>query len=208
MAVDYLNWIADENPHKLRKPPMWFLKMLFDRDAALVILPSRTGRKYLLARRREFSMRVPMLVKAHNTLMKQTRGSDGDMLANHNLQGVDSIVGHVHGTWSPTIIADLKARDMWSAGGADQYIANLENQEQQQEQAKRKSLLNDIDHRARDAWRSLQARTGQRNQHSNQHHRKTVKMLKSKTSSPLPSSRTAGSGFDVTAAFAERVALN
>jgi hypothetical protein len=202
MAVDYRNWIADQNPHKLKKPPMWFLKMLYDQDAALVILPSRTGRAYLMARRREFSMRVPLMVQAHNTLMRQTRGLDGDMLATHNLQGVNYLTGNVYGTWSPGIIQQLKDRDIWAAGGADKYIANIEEAEAKEVRNKRKQLLDNIEHRAGDAWRSYTARTGQRNQHSNFTHKKAtkVKMLRTKLS-PQPSSSTEQSGFSVDVGF-------
>lgn len=210
MAVDYRNWIADQNPHGLPKPPMWFLKGLFDQDAALVILPSRVSKKYILARRRELSMRAPLMVKAHNKLMQATRGGDGDMLASHNLQGVDSIVGNVHGAWSPAILADLKSRDMWAAGGADKYIEKLEADEKKVRDNKRKKVLDDMDHRARDAWKSYQARTGQRNQHSNFTHSRAsnVKMLKKRFKSSLSSS-TAGSGFSVDAHFAgPRTALD
>lgn len=194
------NWIPDRNRFSAPKPPEWFLKALWDQDAQLVILPSRIGRKYILARRRQKSSAVPVLVKAHNKLMIDTRGSDGDMLASYNLLGVDTIKGNIHGTWSPAILQELRERDMWP-GGADKFIDKLEEGERKVEATKRANFQSDMEHRAGDAWRSLQARTGQRNQHSNAGHKKSAKVSKP---SRQPSSSTAGSGFQVHSGFTGR----
>lgn len=197
MAVDYQNWIADENRFSAPRPPMWFLRMLWDQDAMLVILPSRIAPKYILARRREKSNRVPVLVAAHNKLMAETRGSDGDMLAHYGLQGVESITGPLGGSWSPAIIQQLKERDTWAVGGADAYTDQLEAAEKKVAETKRAAWLDDMDHRAKDAWRSYKARTGQRSQHSNAGHKKAAKVMKQR----VPSSSTAGSGFSVVSGF-------
>src|SRR6267142_447898 len=161
------NWIPDINRFGVPKPPAWFLKALCDQDAALVILPSRCRRVYLLTRRRRLSLRGPALNAAKNNLLRDTRGSAGDLLATHNLEMVGTITGYMNGSWSPTILRDLKERDTGAAGGADAYIARIEAAEAAALRKKRTDLLDSIDHRARDAYRSLQARTGQRNQHAN-----------------------------------------
>jgi len=181
------NWIPDINRYNLPKPPQWFLTRLWDLDVALVVVPARTGRKYLLARRRERSLRVPMIVENLKASAlknhKRVKYSDGDLLTSLNLVAVDTIVGNFHTGWSGAdmIFADLRMRDMWANGGVDAFIKRVEEQEEAVQVAKRKQLLDDIDHRAGDAYRSYQARTGQRN-----HTAKNVAVTNS-----VPSSRTA-----------------
>jgi hypothetical protein len=199
------NWVADVNRFNLPKPPAWFLKILWDQDAALVVLPSRQGRKYLVGRRRERSRIVAGITQAvlNEKVHQHVPYSDSAMLESYRLVKVDaitSITGNAAtGSWmtsSPEILKDLRDRDMWSAGGADAYIAKIEGEEAALVAEKRAKLLDDIDHRARDAWRSLQARTGQRNHHAG-NHKSAVKVIKS----PLSSS-TAGSGLGSSAFFA------
>lgn len=167
------NWIPDTNPFRLPQPPSWFLKLLWDQDAGLVMLPSRQGRKYLLARRRERSQtmhRIAINEKVHRRVPQ----SDGDMLESRHCVLVDtitSITGNAGtGSWmasAPGILQSLRNRDMWAAGGADKYNDKLLADEALVADRERQRLLDDIDHRARDAWRSYQARTGRRNQHAN-----------------------------------------
>jgi hypothetical protein len=189
--MPYANWIPDTP--KLPAPPDWFLKQLWDLDDALVVLPSRARRAYILARRRNLSNRVPMLVKADYVLQRATRGNDADMLAHYNLVFVDVITGaNMHGTWSPLIFDDLRARDIWRNGGAEKVNQTLLEQEQAAKNKKRAKWLDDLDHRSRDAWRSYQARTGQRNQHANEGHKKAARVYKQSSRS------TAGSGIVIT----------
>lgn len=169
------NWLPDVNRYKAPKPPAWFLKALWDQDAMLVILPSRVRKAYVLARRRDKTyINAPMMVAAHNDLLRKTRGSDGDLLATHNLLMVDYINGNIHGTWSPAIIADLKSRDTWAAGGGYAFADKLDAQDAKDREKKARDLADSMEHRARDAYRSLQARTGQRNKHANDSHKKTA----------------------------------
>jgi hypothetical protein len=172
LTIETRNWQPDINRFNQPKPPSWFLKAMWDQDAALVILPSRTRENvYLIGRRRELSLRVPYLVKPPADLMKKSRYSDSDMLAERKLVMVDVIKGNAHvGHWNPAMLQQLKDRDMWEAGGADAFIEKMEAREKAADAAKRKTMIDDIDHRARDSWRSLQARTGQRNQHANSRH--------------------------------------
>lgn len=198
------NWIEDTNRFSLPKPPAWFLKALWDQDAELVILPSRLRKVYLVGRRRRSTLRVPLVAKAHDALLKKTRGSDGDLLAAHNLLPVDIIKGKIGGSWSPMILQELRERDTWAAGGAEKFADKLDAQDKAREQAIRKATTDDIEYRAKDAWRSYQARTGQRNQHANAFHKKAAKVVRGKLSPHQPSSGTAGSGFTVTSAFVGR----
>lgn len=183
------NWIPDVNRFALPTPPEWFLKAIWDLDAGLVLLPSRMQRKYVLARRRSASLAMKKIadMTMSSRLRKDTPAtsySDGDMLSEYSLVLVDSIrsrVGDVaQGSWmrsAPAILAELRARDMWANGGGEKYSDRLEAVEKEQEEKKRKALLDDIDHRARDAWRSYQARTGQRTRAGHGQPRSRVKLV-------------------------------
>lgn len=159
------NWIPDINRWNLPEPPAWFLRAMWDQDSALVLIPSRTQRKYLIARRRAQSSTI---LKVFRNLSRENEArrvnfSDGDMLDHLNLVPVDAITGNVYGgTWSTVMLAQLKARDTWTHGGGDKYTDQLEANEQKIVDDKRAVLLDNLDHRARDSWRSYQARTGQR----------------------------------------------
>lgn len=167
------NWIPDLNPHHLPKPPAWFLKILWDHDAGLVVLPSRQVRRYVLARRRERSKLVANVLERveQQSGPSLCSGSDAEMLKRYKLVKVDGI-NCVHGNYhaaswmtsTPGLLSDLRSRDMWAAGGFEKYHAQLLADEKQAEDTKRAEMLDSIDHRARDAYRSYQARTGQRNQ--------------------------------------------
>jgi hypothetical protein len=185
------NWLPDINRWKIPAPPQWFLTQLWDLDCGLVILPSRRRRLYILARRRELSLRAPLLVKKHNELLRQSQGSDGDMLATYNLQHVDVIKGTIGGSWSPAIFADLRARDTWTIG-AEKYADKLDETDKATAAAEKAVWIDDIDQRAKDSWRSLQARTGQRNHHARNSGQRVKK------SPHQPSSSTAGSGIVIT----------
>lgn len=175
-ATETSNWIPDVNRYGIPKPPAWFLKVLWDQDSALVLIPSRQSRKYILARRRDRSKVIANIVQHEidERIHKRVRYSDSDMLAQYKLVVVDSIrsiTGNLHqASWmasTPEMMQELRERDMWAAGGAEKYIEKIEERERTAAQKKRANLLDDLDHRAGDAWRSYQARTGQRNQHAN-----------------------------------------
>lgn len=159
------NWIPDTNKFMLPAPPAWWLTRLQDFDADLVVFPSRLRRSYILARRRSQTLRRPELVKLDGELLKQTAAGDGQVLAQHDLVFVDQIVGW--GNFTTGIFNQLRARDTWRVGGGENYADILDAKDADLTARKRRTFLDDIEHRAGDAWRSYQARTGARNQHAN-----------------------------------------
>lgn len=182
------NWIADRNRYGLPEPPAFVLTAFHNQDAALVLVPSNQQRKYLLARRRTLSRDMSAIVRktrdgAAATLKQLPRFAESDsaMLERLDLVLVDSIT-HVHGnvangSWMrslPGLLAELRARDTWATGGADKLTDRLEAAERATEDRDRATLHDNIEHRARDAWRSLQARTGQRNQRASSGRAKIV----------------------------------
>lgn len=154
------NWIATENTFKLAAPPQWWLKQLHDYDSQLVVFPSRTRMAYILARRRSHSNAMAELDRLDKDLIRKSAGLDGDIIANHNLIYVRHLIGNT--IRRPEIFQWLKDHDTWANGGAEKVAQAIEDAEVSAAQKKRQTMLDNIDHRARDAWKSYQARTGRR----------------------------------------------
>ena len=161
------NWLPDLNRFNLPEPPEWWLKRLHDQDDALVLFPSRLRpNTYVLARRRGFSARLRRLLTGAAVYNPAKSGGDGDVLAAHHLVYVAHVAGTI-GQWTTAIFQQLREWDTWAAGGGDAVANTLEQQEIYTSSKIHADLIDSIDHRARDAWRSYQARTGQRNQRAN-----------------------------------------
>lgn len=149
------NWIADINPFNLSEPPAWWLAKLYDFDHMLVLIPSRKQSKYMLARRRQLTAGIG------DVAMLDNKNPDTLMLYSHQAVPVGYL--NFSGNWTiDSLLADLKARDVWAHGGADKVIAIVEDAEADAEIKRHRELRDNMDHRARDAYRSLKARTGQR----------------------------------------------
>jgi len=154
------NWIPDINRCKLSAPPEWWLKGLADFDADLVLIPSRQEMfVYRVARRATKSQGIGTAVIA-----AVDRQADTVMLAQHRLVPVTTI--RTMGTWSYNnlyqLTHTLADRDIWRHGGASKVAERLDMNDQQERMKVDATIAADADYRARDAWRSLQARTGQR----------------------------------------------
>ena len=148
-----VNYIRDRNRFHLSAPPPWIQQQLFDFDPLLVIIPSRQLACFHLARRSKVTLSPDLLLCAEN---------DTKMLAEHGLVPVTKIIRNGLSWNLDAILSGLRARDIWAHGGAEK-VADAEDAADKLE---RQRILNsgraDMDHRARDAWRSYQARTGQR----------------------------------------------
>ena len=147
------NFIPDTNKFKLAPPPDWWLDLLWDFDSELVVIPSRMEAVYRLARRATRSIGIgplAMLSPQPDTLM----------LYSHKLVPVTSILGW-GGIWGTHIFNELRRRDVWQ-GGADKYINSVEEIEAAAKAKQKAQIRDDMNHRSGDAWRSYQARTGQR----------------------------------------------
>lgn len=149
-----VTYIAD-NP-KMETPPTWFLQQLHDYDGDLVLFPSIARPfAYVVSRRRRHS--------------KWTQ-AERDTITNPDTQRcihyglVPVCLMFKHGPiWNVDgILQRLKARDIWRHGGADKVADMLEEQEAKEQADRDKHVRDDMWHRSGDAWRSYQARTGQR----------------------------------------------
>ena len=161
------NWITDKNRFGLEKPPAWWLARLFDFDADLVVVPSRQNPWYLLARRAKYSPGI-------GAIAVLDRHADTAMLATHKLVPVTTMIRYNASTWDiDSILQKLRDRDMWAISGGPASNRSIEERgekvgraveahEAAQQKQARRAVQNDMWDRSGDAWRSYQARTGQR----------------------------------------------
>jgi hypothetical protein len=152
-----ITYVAD-NP-RMETPPEWFLGRLHDYDAELVVLPSRyKPYAYVIARRSRLGRRgltgnaIADTITQPDTLMCMRYGC------------VPVCLMFKHGPqWSVDgVLAKLRARDLWAAGGAEKAADQLEADEAaakaKQDADKRDELMG----LGREAYRSYKMRTGQR----------------------------------------------
>jgi len=172
------NWIEGENRWRLAKPPQWFLLGLYNFDAQLVIIPSKMepakGAKpyYLLARR---ALRTGGMGRA---VLLDNKHPDTNMCMVHGLVPVaplrfrDGLNNSFTQGGLDSLIADLKSRDQWaiSDSDGDKVADHIEQNEQRANDKQRAGLRDMFYHMARDAYRSLKARTGQRNKRASDYH--------------------------------------
>lgn len=150
-----VNYIADGLNVPI--PPAHFLAQIYDQDAQLVLLPSKMQPfTYIIARRRRSAPgRIP------DDLAKQVP-EDTQLCLRYNLVPVCRIY-HTGPSWDATaVVASLRARDLWAHGGADKVADVLEAQEDAAKAKIQSDIKDDLYNRSGDAWRSYQARTGQR----------------------------------------------
>lgn len=173
------NWIADQNRWNLPEPPPWFLKRLWDFDAMLVLVPSRQlvvgeSPAYLLCRRRQHSAGLGDVALLDN------KHPDTNMCYAHGVVPIGPLrfkAGVTTFTQGgcDALLAELRARDTWAVtgghdGDADKLVDQIEYEEKRADDKQRQGLRDMFYHRARDAYRSLKARTGQRNKRASDFH--------------------------------------
>ncbi len=169
-------------------PPEFWLQRLFDYDAELVVFPSRhVPYGYVLARRRRLrALAVDKILE--NTITQP----DTKLCLAHGLAPVTIILRHSQGSWSiDNIIRSLQARDIWRHGGGDSYADKLEQAEQDEENAKRAAVRDDMMQRADLAYDLYKRRTGQRVSSPGV-------VTRAPLPTKLPSGSTGGSGIVIT----------
>lgn len=175
------NYIPDSP--KMAEPPAFWLQRLYDFDNQLVVMPSRQRPyAYVLARRAR---------RSAATLGDMVGVLEGDtaMCVSYGCVPVSLILRTGEGWEIDGILADLKSRDIWEHGGGDK-AADLMDQADAKARARIKAdIRDDMWMRSGDAWRSYQARTGQRTKLN----RPTAKKAAGQQPSP-PSRSTAGLG--------------
>jgi hypothetical protein len=100
------------------------------------------------------------LNRLDKNMLRQSAGMDGDILATHNLIYVRHLLGNT--VRRPEIFQWLRDHDVQANGGAEKVSNKIEIVEEENAARVMRKIREDIDFRARDAWRSYQARTGRR----------------------------------------------
>jgi hypothetical protein len=173
-----VNFIADVNKWKLPEPPEWFLKRLYDFDPMLVLVPSRVkalgeSPAYLLCRRRQHSAGLG------DVAMLDNKHPDTNMCYGLGVVPIAPLrfkknVNQFTEAACESLLKELRARDTWAqadaAGGVDALVDRIEAQEDAAKRAQSAAIRDSFYHRARDAYRSLKARTGQRTKRASDFH--------------------------------------
>jgi hypothetical protein len=178
--VETPNWIEDQNPSNLPKPPAMALKMLWDFDSKLVVMPSRNrpvvGERphYLLCRRAQYSAGLG------KEAVMENKHPDTWACMQHSLVPIAPIRSRSgDNLWTVEnvglLIRELKARDTWAVSGGpdgngDAVADAVEAMEASQEARERATMRDNFHHMARDAYRSILARTGSRNKRASDYH--------------------------------------
>jgi hypothetical protein len=165
-------YVRDLNPFNLAPPPLWWQQGLWSFDADLRILPGRKKPVWWLARVKKYSKGLTgeAIVDDQN---------DTAMFVRHDLVPVTWIAS-TEG-WSEGflqyIVAELMARDTWAVEGGpltedgtrramfeggSKYGRLLDERDDAERAAINHDVRDDVYQATGDAWRSLQARTGER----------------------------------------------
>lgn len=180
---DLGNFISDQNPFELRKPPFWWLQAIFDYDPDLVVVCSRMEAVYRLARkvRHAPGMDPRLLVD---------RSKDTAMLCHYNLVPALTMTPACDGSWNLGILEDLKSRDIWAHGGPDEFARKLEAQEKAAEKDVDDKIIDECYVRRRDMARSFKARTGQRTKMNRVKPKRNAVVMKSLSSQEITPSKS------------------
>lgn len=165
-------YIADLNPFNLVAPPLWWQQGLAAFDPDLRILPSREKPRHWLARVRKYSRGLTgkAILDPQN---------DTAMLVQHGLVNVTWIKSE--DGWSQGflqyIVGELAARDTWAVEGGpltddlvrkalfeggSKYGKLMDEHDADAKKQIDAQVHDAVYHATGDAWRSLQARTGER----------------------------------------------
>ena len=180
-----------DNP-RMEIPPEWFLGRLHDYDAELVVLPSRyKPYAYVIARRSRLGRRG----LTGNAIADTITQPDTKMCMHYGCVPVCLMFKHGSQWQVDGVLAKLKARDLWAAGGADKAADQLEADEAKEESDRREAKKDELRGLSREAYRSYKMRTGGRIVSAGHSRPGAAK-------SNSPSSSTAATGIVITDAIA------
>lgn len=181
VGVNYL----DTN-HAMAVPPAFWLQRLYDYDAELVLFPSASvPYGYVLARKARMSG------LAGQALANTVTNPDTRFCLARKLVPV-TLITQIGSIWNADpVIASLQARDIWAHGGGDAMADQFDAVDDKAKAKVKADIRDDMWNRSGDAWRSYQARTGQRTAY-----RAPAQAPRERgaTAPTAPSGSTAGSG--------------
>lgn len=145
------------NP-KMATPPAYFLQRIYDYDDKLVLFPSfSVPFAYVLARRRQLTAGL-----TDKALEDTITNPDTRHALRLGLVPV-TLIYRTGESWNADpVIRSLMARDIWRHGGAEKVADTLDAADTRKQKKLRSDIRDDMWNRSGDAWRSYQARTGQR----------------------------------------------
>jgi hypothetical protein len=138
------------------------------------VFPSRLNPNYILARRRQYSAGMGDVAILDN------KHPDTNFMIGAGLLPVASL--NFSGTWTMTPFEQLRQRDTWGITGGhtatqsdpeaalNKLVQHVEDVEAAQQRRERVTLRDQFYHMARDAYRSMAARTGRRNKRASDYH--------------------------------------
>lgn len=145
------------NPN-VATPPEYVLQRVFDFDADLVLFPStNVPFAYVIARRahRTGGMNI------HDPAFHQAPPDTKWCVERHFLPV--TLMYKTGLSWEiDRVLEELAARDIWRAGGAEAYADQADAADDARRKSLQDTVRDDMWNRSGDAWRSYQARTGQR----------------------------------------------
>ena len=165
-------YIRDLNPFNLEEPPLWWQQGLWAFDADLRMLPGRKKPVWWLARVKRYSKGLTgeAIIDDQN---------DTAMFVRYDLVPVTWIAST--DGWSEGfltyVVGELAARDTWAVEGGpltedgvkkamfeggSKYGEMLDEHDAAERRGIDREVRDDVYHATGDAWRSLQARTGER----------------------------------------------
>lgn len=156
---------------KMATPPEYWLQRLYDFDNDLVVFPSiQTPFAYVLARKARRTGGMNQQDPQFSTAAPDTK-----FCIARRLLPVCLIYRHSSASWSiDNLLADLRSRDIWAAGGAEAFADRVDREDADEEARIKNEIRDDMYMRSGDAWQSYLARTGQRTK-THYGHRKNAK---------------------------------
>lgn len=165
-------YLSDLNPFNLPAPPLWWQQGLWAFDSDLRILPSRKRPVHHLARVQKYSRGLTGKAITDDQ-------NDTAMFVKYNVIPVTWIAST--DGWSEGflqyVVGELMARDTWAIEGkpltedlirralfegGSKYGQALDDRDAAEREQINREVRDDLYHATGDAWRSLQARTGER----------------------------------------------
>ena len=182
IGLNYLN-----RDIKMAVPPTYWLQRLYDFDQELVVFPSiQIPFAYCLARRAKRTGGMNQKVFSTGAT------PDTKFCLEHKLLPISIIYRHSSASWSiDNILAELRRRDTWAAGGGDAYADQCDAADAEAQRKLKAGIRDDMWQRSGDAWRSYQARTGQRSKLSSANRSSAIKIRSDSSSTasataPIP----------------------
>ncbi len=146
-----MNYIPTANPFNLAAPPAWFLKALHAYDPLLVIFASVKEPLYRMGRRGRFG---------HGMLKTLASMPDTQVYVEHRIWPWKSVLPQTLGGDWRRILLEIPDYDTQRFG--NDPGANLDDVEERQEAAERKSMLSDLDHLNGETYRLAKTLNGSR----------------------------------------------